>query len=243
MSQMVSSSFPAIEAHRSAHPASQSRSVVLRDDMIEAGFAILRDHELDSLHIREIASKCGVSVGAFYKRFTNKDGFLRVLQTVVVNEAGQKAEQCFADHRVADLDLHQCINNFVGFMIELFSGPSRGVIRASYRGAGNDIDTWEPMRQSSRLIREQFTQMILPKLRSPGPGTREHVQFVYQLVNGLRINDLLNPWHVYGPNSPRLKPELVRLIHLYLEAEQLPSAPSQSASNHSQTVNSGNSHD
>lgn len=205
-----------VEDHLSTHLASQQRSMVLRDQLVETGFRILQERELDSLNIRDLAAECGVSVGAFYKRFINKDGFLRVLQSVITHNAEAQARTLFDTRRVGVMKLDHFVSDFVGFMIELFNGPARGVIRASYRGSGKDVDTWEPLRDSSRNIRALLMAAIIPKLEN-SQGAEEKVQFIYQLVNGALINDVLNPWHVYTTDDRRLHKELVRMILSYLK--------------------------
>ena len=109
------------------------------------------------------------------------------------------------------------IAEFVALMIRLFNRPERGVIRASYRGAGLDNDTWEPLRRTSRTIRDQVTLALTPKMtvRKRGEAAKR-VHFIYQVVNGTLINELLNPWHIYTIDDSRLETELNALVLEYL---------------------------
>ncbi len=201
-----------------SHPASQDRSIILRDELIEAGFRHLCNAELDSLNIRELASACDVSVGAFYKRFTNKQGFLQTLQQKIVDETMHEAELVFASSQIKNMTLREGIEGFVSLMINLFNGRGRGVIRASYKGLGKDVDTWEPMRSSSREIRKLLVAAIVPKLdHQDSIRAEEQVKFVYQVINGTLINELLNPWHVFTIENVKLQIELVELALSYLE--------------------------
>ena len=65
-------------------------------------------------------------------------------------------------------------------------------------------------------IRNLFGSAIINKLPNP-ESDLEKIHFVYQMVNGVLINNLLNPWHVYRPENPALQRELIQMAIAYLK--------------------------
>jgi AcrR family transcriptional regulator len=59
----------------------QARSAATARRMIDAAERILARKSFDDTSVNEIARDAGVTIGAFYARFGDKDGLLRVLET------------------------------------------------------------------------------------------------------------------------------------------------------------------
>ncbi|MCH8491046.1 MAG: TetR/AcrR family transcriptional regulator [Oceanicaulis sp.] len=60
-------------------PAAQPRAKATRDKLVAAFEALLRDKPFEQISVAEIAEMAGVSVGAVYRRFDNKDAFIPVI--------------------------------------------------------------------------------------------------------------------------------------------------------------------
>ena len=65
---------------KGAKPALQTRSQQTRDKLVAALERLLRDKAFENISVAEIAREAGVSVGAVYTRFENKDAFIPVLR-------------------------------------------------------------------------------------------------------------------------------------------------------------------
>lgn len=59
--------------------ALQARSIETRDKLIRALETLLRDQPYEEISVADIASEAGLSVGAVYRRFENKDAFIPVV--------------------------------------------------------------------------------------------------------------------------------------------------------------------
>lgn len=59
-------------------PATQPRSRATRDRIVTALETLLRKRRLEAITIADIAQEAGVSVGAVYRRFENRDAFIPV---------------------------------------------------------------------------------------------------------------------------------------------------------------------
>jgi AcrR family transcriptional regulator len=60
-------------------PTSQARSRQTREKLVTALERLLRTRDFASITIAELAAEAGVSVGAVYRRFDNKDAFIPVI--------------------------------------------------------------------------------------------------------------------------------------------------------------------
>jgi AcrR family transcriptional regulator len=60
-------------------PATQARSRQTREKLVLALERLLRERDFDSITIAELAAEAGLSVGAVYRRFDNKDAFIPVI--------------------------------------------------------------------------------------------------------------------------------------------------------------------
>lgn len=63
-------------------PARQKRAEETRDKLVAALEKLLRDKPFDAISVAEIAKRAGLSVGAVYRRFENKDAFIPVLMDI-----------------------------------------------------------------------------------------------------------------------------------------------------------------
>lgn len=64
---------------KGAKPAHQTRSRRTRDKIVAALDALLKSRAFEQVSVSEIAAEAGVSVGAVYQRFENKDALIPVL--------------------------------------------------------------------------------------------------------------------------------------------------------------------
>ncbi|MCM8556264.1 TetR/AcrR family transcriptional regulator [Sphingomicrobium sediminis] len=62
-----------------AKPALQKRSKETRDKIVAALDRLLKDQSFDSISVAELANEAGVSVGAVYRRFENKEALIPVV--------------------------------------------------------------------------------------------------------------------------------------------------------------------
>lgn len=60
-------------------PAAQDRAKKTRDKLLAAFESLLKEKSFESMSVAEIAGRAGLSVGAVYRRFENKDAFIPVI--------------------------------------------------------------------------------------------------------------------------------------------------------------------
>jgi AcrR family transcriptional regulator len=64
----------------------QARSVETRDRLLDAAEAIMEEKSFDDATIEEIVSRAGLTTGAFYARFRNKEALFRHLEDRMTSE-------------------------------------------------------------------------------------------------------------------------------------------------------------
>ena len=193
--------------------ASQDRSRKSRDAFIESGIALLNDMQFSDLKVSDLARHSGRSVGAFYKRFEDKEAFFRALQASAVARNEVIIERHLAPDRLQDLSPNEIWDEVVDTLADIFSGEGRGVLRESLLRIMNPEDGWAPMRKSGQTI----VQRIVDRLESAYPAlTRDDatrkIRFGYQIIVGVLQNDLVNDYHAISTADQSVRPALKAVI-------------------------------
>lgn len=197
-------------------PAVQHRSRAKQAALITAGIRLLESRDYHSLSIAELTAANGVSVGAFYARFSGKDAFFNAVQRQVFADVEAEARALFAPERWEGRQASEVLDAFVEFFAALIRRHRRVIFAALQREAVQP-DAWTAMRQSGAAVATPFLAVIGPKLAHLAPDERlGRVGFALQMLYGTLINALL---HDPGPlplDDPRLTGELQRALAAYL---------------------------
>jgi len=170
------------------------------------------------MNVRVLAAKIDVSVSAFYNRFKNKAAFLSALQSLFVKENDAKAATLFSVEKIEKMNLKSAVELMVDFIVDVYMGRGRGVIRASVRGIGQIDDNWQQLRESSARTRILMVKALAPKIRKRhGAAAEDKIRFAYQFLNGTLVNGLLNPWHIYKIDDPAFRSAFSLLIYNHLK--------------------------
>lgn len=167
-------------------PAKQARSRATRDALVHAGRNLCEIKDFDELSVAEIASAAGCSVGSFYSRFADKDGFFRAL----VGDAERREE---AHAQELPPDPKQAIDELLAEVITTTLAGyrrRRGLIRAAIRRSMTEPALWEPYRR-----RGQFhSDRLVTRLKRAFPkdaGLERRVRFACQMLYGTLNNAVL----------------------------------------------------
>lgn len=167
-------------------PAKQARSRATRDALVRAGRDLCEIKDFDELSVAEIAAAAGCSVGSFYSRFSDKDGFFRAL----VGDADRREE---AEAQELPHDPKQAIDALLAEVIaRTLAGyrRRRGLIRAAIRRSMIEPALWEPYRRRG----QQHADRLVARLKRafPGDGGLEsRVRFACQMLYGTLNNAVL----------------------------------------------------
>lgn len=201
------------------HAVQQERSRRSRDAFIESGFGMLNEMRFADLTIAALARHCDRSVGAFYKRFEDKEGFFRALQLAAVTRGRRLTRARLAAARLARMTPEAVLDEMVDLLSDIFTSEARGVLRESLLRVLDPEDGWAPMRDSGREIQ----RVIVERLRESGPGASEadaerKIRFCYQIVVGVLQNDLVNDFHNISTRDQSARKALKAVIRDHMSS-------------------------
>lgn len=188
---------------KGAKPALQPRSRATRDKLVAALERLLRARAFEQISVAEIAREAGVSVGAVYTRFENKDAFIPVLfelykARLTEHEADQRAAaEADSDHSLRGV-LRRTLKVGAGFMareahlmraVHLYAR-----IRPELIGEGW-AEITEAARTSLGMLYDQFAAEITH------PDRERAVEALTYFLNTALIEAGLYP--DLGPPAPR----------------------------------------
>lgn len=195
MTKNVPATSPLRKASASIRPALQVRSEQSLQKMLAAGRALIEEKgNLDDLSITELTAKAGTSVGAFYRRFENKEGFFAVVQEAVLEEMRETMQHAVATEAVwqdgpataiADRMMELYVRNFQ---------QNRGLFHASLLHLPGREAAWSPVRESN----VRALDLLLPLLIAHLPASSKGVDWDFearvamQAIVGMLVNIVLN---------------------------------------------------
>lgn len=194
-------------------PAQQARSKKRRDDLLDAGLNLLQQKSLDELTIQEIAKSCDSSVGAFYSRFTNKEGFFKALQNREVEKTRVRFRSGLSEDVMRPLSPRQRVQQFVDTVVGEVRNM-QGILYASLKHENDQPDSWTPHQSSSIILAELAVQWLCKETDQPVP--EDKVKIAAQLIFGVLVNAML---HRPGPlqlEDPDMTVELGLMMSRYL---------------------------
>ena len=203
--------------------ARQLRSRRIRDAFVDAGVALLNERSLAHLTVPDLAAHAGCSVGSFYTRFADKAAFFAALQGAYIAAADSEISGRIDQAALARCSPRAVVEHFVDLMVDLFSGPSRGVLRETLLRIAEPDNPWEPMREMGRRVRGEMHKSLADRIQGPSKRARQQqISFFFQALVGVLHNDLINDHHVFSTRDETLKPALVELGTSYLKIRARP---------------------
>ncbi|MBV8617093.1 MAG: helix-turn-helix transcriptional regulator, partial [Acetobacteraceae bacterium] len=101
------------------------------------------DHE--QVSVARLAREAGISVGAFYQRFPDKDAFLDMVVAQRLRRATEQAREQLDPKRWQRSSASAVARAIVEEMMRTFHGPSAGVVRTALKGGHLDREKLEPL--------------------------------------------------------------------------------------------------
>ncbi|WP_287191301.1 TetR/AcrR family transcriptional regulator [Paraburkholderia sp.] len=202
----------------------QTRSQLGFAKMLEAGRALIEENgNLDDLSITDIVERAGTSIGAFYRRFDNKDTFFDVVQDGVIAEGLDNVREALTSDAVWQSNEAGAIADATIQLYLRAFRRNRGLYHASLLRASQRKSTWDAIRHSN----DEVQALIVPKLVDalvPGTGpkaARAALEFevlaALQLMLGMLVNSVLNDPGPLSLTSRRLAPYLQRQFRRCLD--------------------------
>jgi AcrR family transcriptional regulator len=180
----------------------QTRSQQGLARMLQAGRELLEaSGNLDDLSITGIVERAGTSIGAFYRRFDNKDSFFEVVQGAAMQEGLEHVRETVErDPAWRSNDAGALADVVVSLYVMTFR-RNRGLYHASLLRASQRKASWDVVKSTNHEV----LALIVPRLVSAlaqsrgikaDTGMAQSLEFevraTLQLILGMLVNSVLN---------------------------------------------------
>ena len=166
------------------HPPRQSRSQETLDRILDAAEDVLGEKSFSEATLAEIVERAGVTVGAFYRRFPDKDALLHHLDQRLFAEVHHMADDVLDPARWVGTRTSDVVEEFTRIAIELHR-QRRGLLRSVFLRARVDPVLRESARGVNGHIIERLHALLLPRraeLRHSDPARAISLGFVVLLA-------------------------------------------------------------
>ena len=200
-------------------PPQQTRSQETLDRILDAAEQVLNEKVFSEATLAEIMQRAGETVGAFYRRFPDKDALLHLLDERYFRELHERADAEFSPPRWAGASAADIVSHFCREAVALYRAR-RGLLRSLFLRARVD----PVLQASARRVNGEYIgrlKMLMLARRDElsHPDPERAVELGYMVVVGALRETLLfgEVWpHPERVVDDRLAGELARMYLAYL---------------------------
>jgi AcrR family transcriptional regulator len=187
---------------KGAKPAHQARSRQTRDKIVAALDRLLKERPFDQVSVAQIASEAGVSVGAVYQRFENKDALIPVLFELYQNRLDEEAaRQALAKKPKGLRETLKHAMRQAWAMMERHGHLMRAVHLYARQRPDLVGPEWEPLIEESRSSIAAVIGAYRREIRHPDPDLAAETLTYF-------VNTVLIEAGLYSDVGPPLNPAL-----------------------------------
>jgi AcrR family transcriptional regulator len=118
-------------------PPQQTRSQETLDRILDAAERVLEEKSFTEATLAEIMERAGVTVGAFYRRFPDKDALLHLLDERFFHEMRTRADSLLDPEHWRGASITEILSEFAHTAVEVYN-TKRGVARSLFLRARVD---------------------------------------------------------------------------------------------------------
>jgi AcrR family transcriptional regulator len=202
-------------------PPQQTRSQATLDRILDAAETVLEDKSFGEATLAEIMDRAGVTVGAFYRRFPDKDALLHLLDNRFFDELHELAQTALGESKWEGATVSQIVHEFTDTAVQLYR-ERRGLLRSLFLRARTDPVIMQSAREVNAHYIHRLRTLLLARadqIRHPDPERAVELGFMI-LVGALRETILFGEvWpKPQAVVDDRLANELARVYLAYLGA-------------------------
>lgn len=194
-------------------PTRQQRS---RDSIVrflETSEILMRKKHFNDITVEEFALAAGTSIGAFYKRFEDKNAFFRAILAIANEEYRQLVARWPLAFNDLGFDLRGCIEIIVDTVL-LHCTNREGFIRSAVRRARNEAD-WRPHTQTGQ-IGIDMAICLLPHIGGAKAEERQRrLEFGFRAIYNVTIRATDDDPYPDALREPSLPANLADMIYAY----------------------------
>lgn len=208
-------------------PPRQTRSQATLDRILDAAERVFEEKSFSEATVAEIMSRAGVTVGAFYRRFPDKDALLHLLDERFFNDMKERGDGLLDAERWRGASVADILIELARTAVEVYTS-SRGIARSLFLRARLDPLIQTTAKQVNAHFIERLQVLLLDperraEIKHPDPERAIALGFM-MFFGALREATVFGevwPDHqrIVGDN---LGQEMARLYLSYLIAEPRP---------------------
>ncbi len=173
-------------------PLLQARSQATFYALVNAGLKVMEATDFETATVNQIARTAGVSVGAFYGRFANKDVFFEAIQEITVAHIETDLHVLLDSSEIKE-SANQVFLTLVAEFWVGFYRAHRGLYLAAFKHARHRPGAWTPFKRLGWNIAGLMVNTLTPRLNASRKGRSEReIRIAFQFINGLLVNAVLN---------------------------------------------------
>ena len=142
------------------HPPQQRRSQATLDRILDAAERIFKEKSFGEATVAEIMTQAGVTVGAFYRRFPDKDALLHLLDERFFTKMMELREELLDPERWRGASVAEIITEFARIAVAVYS-ENRGVARSLFLRARLDPVIQTTAREINALFISGLRALLL----------------------------------------------------------------------------------
>ncbi len=207
-----------------SHEPRQARSRETLTRLLDAAEAVLSEGGLEAATVPAIAQRAGLSVGAVYRRFPDKDRLLRAVHERVVQRYRTVNETHLDPETFAEVPLEQIVAGIVKTLVGIYR-ERRRLMQAMLRYTETHADPEFRARaaETNTAALAQFVRIITSRageVRHPNPEAAARFALVTLglVLRGVVLADHAPPGLSLADDF-RLEDELTRMVLGYLGVE------------------------
>ena len=203
------------------HPPQQHRSQETLDRILDATEGVLEGKSFTDATLAEIMDRAGVTVGAFYRRFPDKDALLQHMDERFFGEVRQRGEDLLDPARWTGACLNDVVRAFTAEAVSIYRSR-RGLLRSLFLRARNDQVLQASASRVNEHLLARLRAVLLPlahEMRHPQPARAIDLGYMVT-IGALRETILFDEtWSKPTPaDAVDLADELARVLLGYLGA-------------------------
>jgi len=196
----------------------QARSEATYRRLLDAAEALLTEESFDQVTVAEIAARAGVTIGAFYARFADKDALLEALEEQVTEAVLAVVARATDPERWEGATVEEAFRRYLAELVAVYR-QTRGAGRALVLQSHTD----PALRQRLRRLNTEGPPKVLALVAGQA-GIRHPAPNVGLAVAFLAVRSTLREVVLFGETGPggaalsndALAEELTRLFLGYL---------------------------
>ena len=200
-------------------PPQQSRSRETLDRILDAAEQVLGEKAFGEATLAEIMERAGVTVGAFYRRYPDKNALLRHLDERFFEEIQARADEMFDPARwPAHTTAREILEYFAGEAVTVYAAR-RGLLRSLFLRARTDT----VLQQNALQVNEQYLSklraLLMPRreqMNHPDPHRAIELGFMMMIGSLRELVVFGEIWPAPPASDVALAAEVARMYCGYL---------------------------